>query len=267
MSSTAIPANVRQEASREATRSIYVFMAILFVIVAVVGFAPRSLAIVTGARPVPPLIVHLHAATMSAWLVLLLAQTSLMASGRPAVHKSLGAVSFVLGPAMFLLMSALVIRGFLGLLSAPAALPAQVLGNAVAFQTFIMARAALLFGLFYVWAVAVRKSDSETHKRMMILATFVVIDAAIARIPWLPGAYLRDGGIDRGFFTGYDLTHLYQLLLLAPALIYDWVRFRSVHRAYLLGLGLFLTSAVAAHFAWNSTAWSRFVAGLLGAPL
>jgi hypothetical protein len=166
---------------------------------------------------------------------------------------------------MLVLMSALVIRGFVGLVNAQAAIPAPALGNSVAFQTFIMARAALLFGLFFAWAVAVRKSAPQTHKRMMVLATFVVIDAAIARVPWLPGAFLRDGGIDRGFLTGYDLTHLYQLLLLAPALIHDFVRFRAVHWAYVLGLGLFLTSALAAHFAWNSPAWGQLVADMLGA--
>lgn len=264
MSTSAIRVEARATATHEAARSIYVFMAILFVVVAVTGFAPRSLAIVTGVRPVPPLIVHLHAATMSAWLVLLLTQSVLMATGRRAVHKSLGMVSLVLGPAMFLVMSSLVLRGFFGLLNPQTAPPAAALGNALAFQTFIMARAALLFGLFFAWAIAVRKSAPETHKRMMILATFVVIDAAIARIPWLPGAFLRDGGLQGEILTGYDLTHLYQLVLLVPVLLYEMVRFGRVHWTYVLGIGLFLTSALSAHLAWNSLAWQRMVAGLLG---
>jgi uncharacterized membrane protein YozB (DUF420 family) len=263
-SARVIPADARPAASSEVARSIYVFMAILFVVVAVTGFAPRSLAIVAGTRPIPPLIVHLHAGAMSLWLALLLAQTILMARGRPETHKALGMASFFVGPIMFVLMSALVIRGFVGLMNPDSVPPAEILGNAVAFQTFIMARAALLFGLFFAWAIAVRKSDSETHKRMMILATFVVIDAAIARVPWLPGAFLRDGGGQGAILTGYDLTHLYQLLLLVPVLLYEWMRFGRVHWTYLLGIGLFLTSALAAHFAWNSPAWSGMVAGLFG---
>lgn len=264
MSASAIRVEVRPVASREAARSIYVFMAVMFVVVAVTGFAPRSLAIVTGARPVPPLIVHLHAATMSSWLALLLAQTIFAGRKRLDIHRSLGMVSFFLGPAMFAVMSTLVIRGFLGLLNPETAPPASAVGNAVAFQTFIMARAALLFGLFFFWAIAVRKSAPETHKRMMILATFVIIDAAIARIPWLPGAFLRDGGAPSAFFIGYDWTHLYQLVLLTPVLVYETVRFRRVHRAYVLGIGLFLTSAVCAHLVWNSLAWREMVVGWLG---
>jgi hypothetical protein len=37
-------------------------MAWFFVFVAIAGFAPRSLAIVDGLMPSPPLVVHLHAA-------------------------------------------------------------------------------------------------------------------------------------------------------------------------------------------------------------
>jgi hypothetical protein len=41
----------RTVAEQESTRFIYVFTAVLFIVVAVAGFAPRSLAIVMGARP------------------------------------------------------------------------------------------------------------------------------------------------------------------------------------------------------------------------
>ncbi len=253
------------DASRAVGRPIYVFMAILFIVVAVAGFTPSSFAIVTGARPTPPLIVHLHAAAMSAWLVLLLTQTLLIASGRTETHKALGVASFILGPAMFLIMSALVLRGFFGLLNPQTAPPASALGTALAFQIFIMARAAVLFGVFFFWAIALRRSSPEAHKRMMIFATFVVIDAAIARIAWLPGSFVANGGIQGAFLTGYDATHIYQLLLLVPVFLYEIVRFRRVHWVYVLGVGLFLSSAVCAHFTWNSLAWRDAVSRLVGA--
>lgn len=264
MSTSAIRIDADAAASRDVTRSIYVIMAMLFVIVAVAGFAPRSAAIVAGTRPTPPLIVHLHAATMSAWLVLLLAQAVLIGRGRVDTHRSLGMISLFLGPAMFLIMSALVIRGFVGVLNPQTTPPLALLGNAVAFQTFIMARAALLFGVFFAWAIAVRRTAPETHKRMIIMATFMVIDAAIARFPWLPGAYIRDGGAPVGILTGYDLTHMYQSILLVPLVVHEYLRFGRLHWVYVLGIGLFLTSALAAHFTWNSPAWTRMVASLIG---
>lgn len=42
-------------------RHFHAAMAWFFVLVAITGFAPRSLAIVSGRMPVPPLVVHLHA--------------------------------------------------------------------------------------------------------------------------------------------------------------------------------------------------------------
>jgi len=51
-------------------RWVWFFTASLFVITALAGFAPRSLEILTGARRNPPLVVHVHAAIMGAWLAL-----------------------------------------------------------------------------------------------------------------------------------------------------------------------------------------------------
>jgi len=124
-----------------------------------------------------------------------------------------------------------------------------------------MARAALLFAMFYVWAILTRKTDRETHKRMMVLATFVVIDGALGRMTWLPGAA---GGQFMTADTGYDAIHLYQLLLIVPAIAYDLLRRKRVHWSYLLGTGLFLACATATHLAWSSPRWQQLVAGWAG---
>lgn len=260
MSATAIEAQSAARV-RESGQPIYVVMAVLFIVVAVGGFAPRSLAIVTGQMAVPPPIVHVHAAAMSTWLALFLAQTLLMRSGRVAVHRSLGAASFVVAPVVFLTMSLLVAGISVGVLDSAAPMPLDVRARTFAFMAFVMARAALLFGLFYVWAIAVRNTDRETHKRMLVLATFVVIDAALGRMTWLPGAA---GGQFMTADTGYDAIHLYQLLLIAPAIAYDLVRFKRVHWAYVLGTGLFLACVLATHVAWGSARWQQLVAGWAG---
>jgi hypothetical protein len=236
-------------------------MAVLFIAVAVAGFGPRSLAIVTGQMAVPPPIIHLHAASMAAWLLLFLAQTLLINRGRPALHASLGAASFVLAPLITLTLTTLVVGNVTGTLASAATLPPEALvplARAFSFFIFVMGRAALLFPLFFVWAIAVRKSDPETHKRMMVLAVFVVLDAALGRMGWLPGA---SGNI---VTEGYTAIHLYQLLLLAPPIAYDLLVLRRVHFAYLVGLGLFGGFAVTTYFASNAAAWQRLVASWAG---
>jgi hypothetical protein len=261
MTASVIPVPEATAQVRE-QRLIYVGMAVLFVAVAVTGFLPRSLGIVTGELPVPPLIIHLHAATMAAWLALLLSQTVLMSKRRVAVHASLGAVSFVLAPVMFVTMATIVVGRGDFLLDGSNPMPPEARARAFAFIAFVMGRAAILFGLCYAWAVATRKTDRETHKRMMILATFAVIDAALGRMNWLPG------WAGEGFMTsasGYDPIHFYQLLLLAPVVVHDLIRFGRVHFAYLLGGALFVASSIAMHVAWSSPGWQQLVAGWAGA--
>ena len=106
-----------------------------------------------------------------------------------------------------------------------------------------------------------RKRDRETHKRMMILATFAVIDAALGRMNWLPG---WSGNNFMSSANGYDAIHVYQLLLLAPVVVHDTLRFRRVHWAYLLGGGLFVCFAWATHVAWSSPAWQQLVGAWVG---
>jgi hypothetical protein len=260
MSTEAISVSRAAADARESSRFFYVGMAILFIVVAVAGFAPRSLAIVTGNMPVPPPIVHLHAASMSAFLLLFLAQTLLMNRGRAAVHASLGAASFVLAPLMAVTMATLVVMNGVGVLNSGAAMPPDAQARTFAFVVFVMGRAAILFPLFYIWAIAARKTDPETHKRMMVLAVFVVIDAALGRMPWLPGA--SDNMLTSP--EGYTPVHLYQLLLLVPPVAYDLLRLRRVHFAYIVGGGLFLAFALTTHLVWNAPAWHRLVASWAG---
>src|SRR6059058_4605095 len=85
-------------------RWIYVFMAAWFIVVVLVGFIPDAMMKVAlvkaGARPPFPPILHVHAALMGSFLLLLLAQTWLMATGRKALHMQLGVVGMVLAAAL-----------------------------------------------------------------------------------------------------------------------------------------------------------------------
>jgi hypothetical protein len=251
-------------AAQRADRFFYLGMAAWFVAVAAIGFGPRSVGILSGTLPNPPVIVHVHAALMASWLVLLLVQTSLMATGRRSAHQKLGVVSFVLAPMMFIAMLMLTFAPYFffltaGQQAAPAPPPPlDLVARGTAFSLFVQGRAALLFAIFYTWAVSVRRTVPETHKRMMIMATLVLIDAALGRMGWLTGfTSIADE-------RGYTIVHVYQLLLLAPAVVYDLVRFGRVHRAYVIGVALFLPFAVATHVLWDHEGWRRAVGALFG---
>lgn len=46
-------------------------------------------------------------------------------------------------------------------------------------------RGVVLFGVFMIWALMVRRRNPETHKRLVIMATLMPLPAAIDRIEWL----------------------------------------------------------------------------------
>jgi hypothetical protein len=241
-------ASVRSSVERSALyRWIYVLMAGFFLATAVVGFAPNSAAILASELPNPPLVVHVHAALMAAWLGLLLTQTTLVATGRRSLHRSLGVVAFVLAPCVVIGMVAVMLwrqrtMADLGLFG-----PAT---NIMLAQ----GRSIVYFAVFFLWAVLVRQRDLETHKRMMILATVVLLPASIGRMTWLPTTAPES----------YDALHGYMLLLLAPALAYDFVRLGRPHRAYVIGLLLLLPWMIATHFLWNTPWWRDFATKLMG---
>jgi hypothetical protein len=229
-------------------RWIYVAMAVLLLVTAVVGFGPRSVEILTGVRRNPPLVVHIHAALIVAWLGMLLTQTTLVAISKTAWHKTLGFTSLVLGPAVVAAMVAVSIWRFdervsLGQIETGA--------NTLLNQ----GRAIVYFAIFFSWAIFTRKTDSETHKRMMILTIIPAMTAAFSRMPWLPTTVPESP----------LAPHAYMLLLLAPVIIYDVVRLGRPHSAYLIGLALMLPWMIATELLWNSPWWVATASRLMGA--
>lgn len=245
---------------RRTPGGIYVFMAIFFLGVAITGFVPRTFATLSGELPVPGFVVHVHAVLMGSWLLLFLAQTSLMAGGHRRLHQKLGVTSVALAPAIVAALLVLTFGPYGDLVAAANAasspdLASEVVGRRAAFMLFVQGRAAVLFGLFCAWAVLARRRAPETHKRMMVMATFVVIDAALGRMGWLPGHPGNWVAAD----AGYDVLHLYHLLLIVPAVAYDLLKQRRVHHAYVVGVGLFLGFAFVTHVLWNATWWHAAV--------
>src|SRR3954465_1384425 len=85
-------------------RWIFVAQAVCFIALVFTGFIPDSLtkvaAVQAGQRPPFPLVMHIHAVLMGSFLLLLLAQRSLVATGRSALHRRLGLTAMVLAPAL-----------------------------------------------------------------------------------------------------------------------------------------------------------------------
>jgi len=245
-------------------RWIFVIMAAWFIAIVFAGFIPDSLMkiglIQTGQRlPFPP-ILHLHALLMGSFLLLLLTQSVLMATGNSTQHMRLGLMAMVLAPA-------LVIAGFIvaptmyhmlwdAAQVAPAGKRAELehqLNNRENIL-LIQIRIGILFALFIAIALRARRHDGGLHKRMIFLATAMTLQAAFDRIHWLPSTMPSSP-------TGPEF---YTLLAIAPMLIWDVARNRRVHTAYVIWLAVNVPFAIVVHGLWNTPWWHQTARQIMG---
>jgi hypothetical protein len=245
-------------------RWIFVLMAVWFIAIVLAGFIPDSLMKVelvrSGQRPPFPPVLHLHAVLMGSFLLLLLAQSWLMATGRGAQHMRLGMVAMVLAPALvivgFILAPTMYHMLWEGARIAPPAKRAEIQGALTVWENILLLqiRIGILFPLFLVIGLNARGRNAGMHKRMMFLATVMALPAGIDRIPWLPST-MPISPVSPDAYT---------LLAIAPMFAWDVIRNRHIHPAYVIWLALNLPAAIAVHGLWDTAWWHQAARQILG---
>jgi hypothetical protein len=198
-------------------RLFFTGMAVAMAFTVFVGFAPTYFLKTYFNAPPLNTLVHAHGAAFTAWLLLFFSQTALIAARRTDIHRKLGVVGVALAVVLLCLGIATTIGAIRAGRTPPGIDPRSFLvlpfGDMVTFALFVG------IGIGY-------RKQPETHKRLMLLATIAMLDAAIAR---LPGIFAL-GPI--AFFAIQDL------FVLAGA-VYDFASRRRVHPVYIWG-GLFI---------------------------
>ena len=236
-------------------RWIYVAMAGWFIALVLVGFIPDSAmkiaAVKAGVRTVFPPILHVHAVLMGSFLLLLLAQTTLVATGRCYLHRRLGLLGMVLAPSLIIAGFLLVPTNYalaLELSRSGSDAGRQAMATRIPQMENILlmqGKAGILFAILLTVGLMARGRDAGLHKRMMILATAMPLGAAFARMPWLPST-----------MPASPLSlELYILVAVTPMLAWDVIRNRSVHRAYWIWLAAYLVGMVVAETLWDTPWW------------
>src|SRR5947209_600317 len=232
-------------------RWIFVFMAAWFIFVVLVGFIPDAIMKVqmvqAGQRPPFPLVMHMHAVAMGSFLLLLLAQTTMVATGRNELHKQVGVAAFVLVPVLIVvgivLAPTMYYQTWNALQTAPAGARAQLQQVLSIRENILLLQlsAGLLFGTFIAIALSARGRNSGLHKRMMILATAVPLAASIDRMWWLPSSLPASPWA----------TDLWILAAVSPMFLWDVVRNRRVHEAYGIWLAIYVPVALLVTALWD----------------
>jgi hypothetical protein len=190
-------------------------MAIVMAVVVFVRFAPTYYFRALSDRPALSPLVHAHGVLFSAWILLLLVQTSLVAMNRTNLHRTVG----LAGSALAVLM---VIVGYLVAISAgrrSAANPGEL-------KFLIVPIGALIVFPTLVGVAFLLRRRVDVHKRLMLIATIELMNAAVDRLPGVFAAGLAP------FYPGTDL-------FLAALVVYDLVTLRRLHPATVAG-GSFL---------------------------
>ena len=197
-------------------RRLYIGLAVLSAVIAVVGFWPTYFGpFVAGIVDKAP-IIHFHAAVYVGWLAIFITQAVLAATGRVAAHMKLG--RFAIGYGVLVIV--------VGLLTAFARFSVRVrVGEVVAAQAQLLGPLLdmLVFAPLFAAAIYYRRKP-ELHKRLMIVATTSLLIAAVGRMPFL--------GTPRDPW----LLHLIWTAPILLAMAHDFWRRRSVHPVYVLGL-------------------------------
>ena len=215
------PAIARRRRSKS---PFYAALGLLMLVLAILGFWPQYFSAVTGRVPEATTqfwLIHLHAALFLAWLLFYLSQATLIMTGRPRAHLSLGPWLAVYG---FVIAAIGVYAA--GLLAQRLG---QRLGDADAAAAFVFFPLIdmVYFALFLGIAVVCRKRP-DLHKRAMFLATFSIAVVGLGRL------------VGR---IGFESAFVWQPLNLAPILIavaYDLIVCRRVYGVMALGLAVHL---------------------------
>lgn len=245
-------------------RWIYVFTAASFIIIVLTGFIPDSLQnlamIKAHQRPPYSLIANIHAVVMGLFLLLLFAQTLLVATGRCDLHRRLGLVGMVLAPTLVVVGAILAPANYhtvwQGAHFGPPAVRAALgpvvpeLENILLLQI----RVGTLFALFLTMGLLARDHDAGFHKRMMILGTAVTLPAAFFRIAWLPTTL-------PALPVSLDL---YVLLAVSPMLAWDVIRNHRIHRAYLVWLPIYAAASLLVNSVWDTPWWHATARQVMG---
>jgi uncharacterized membrane protein YozB (DUF420 family) len=124
----------------------------------------------------PEAVFYVHGILNTGWMALLIVQALLIRTRRIGLHRQLGIVGVVLAGAIVIVGSGSCLvaahrpGGFIGVPIPPLQFLAEALPDMFLFGLFV--------GLAIVW-----RQNTQTHKRLMLLATINLLEAAIARIP------------------------------------------------------------------------------------
>jgi hypothetical protein len=220
-------------------RLFYSGMALMIFAMVFIGFAPTWFmrGAFETARPLKPLapLVMLHGALFTAWITLFVTQAGLISARQHKLHMKLGLATVALGAAIVVVGLLTAARqAVLG--SGPPDL-APLTWFTVPFSDMVAFSGLLGAGFAF-------RRDPQTHKRLMLCATGIMLQPGVGRMEFLP------------LFLGPETTAILAVLLLAiPLLAWDYAQRGRPHPASLIGLSVLAGQQLVRMAVWENPTW------------
>jgi hypothetical protein len=218
-------------------------MAAVALVVVLIGFARMYFLAGLFRAPLPNLLVHIHGAAFTLWIILFITQISLVTARRVDLHRRLGPLGFVLAILMIVLgtltasdrLARHLAHTGTDTVEEERAFYAVPLGDMLMFSTFVY--------LGYR-----NRFQPAVHKRLMWFATLSLLDAGFDRWP---------------VFDPYSLP-LVNLICFTPLLLlmigYDWWSTGKVQRVTIWGTIFMVVVQQIRHPLGHTAAWQSFAA-------
>jgi hypothetical protein len=197
----------------------------------------------------PPIrtLIILHGTAMSIWMLVFLAQSTLILSGKKRLHMRIGKIAAFLA-------AAIVVLGLkLGVEAARVKPPGMLVDGLDPKQFMAIPVVNVLLFAGFVTAGILYRRRPAVHRAMMLLGTVAAVAAAMARIDVLSNLYA--GTVWERIWGPYFMTVLLVVLLFG----FKCVLTRSFDRAYTIGgvvlaLGFAANAQLATSSVWGSVA-------------
>ena len=223
-------------------RYFYFFLSLVVAGIVVAGFSRTVGPSLIHAAPPRPVLLWIHGAVFSGWVVFFVLQSALVRVRKVSVHRTLGWFGAALGAMMVTLGTVIaVVMGRFDALQLHQPDPAFL-----SIPFFDMLAFGTLFGLAILW-----RGKPEMHRRFMVLATVGLLDAAFGRFDYLFNHNL--------FLLCVDAV---MLLGVARDLLVDG----RVHKVYLYGIAAAVLGQNLAIYLWRGAPgwWVSMCKEILG---
>jgi hypothetical protein len=220
----------------------YLWMSLLIAAVVVYGFSHTIEKKLIHGNPRRPILLWVHVVLFSTWVAFYITQSVLVRIRNVKLHRTIGWAGAALGTSM-------VVVGFwVPVVMARFDTSQLHRANRDAFlivPLFDIAAFAVCFALAILW-----RTNTERHRRLMLIATCALTGAAFGRMPMMHTALALYGGVDG-------------LILLGA--LRDLAVSRRIHTVYLIAIPLLVAgqTAVSQMFLHRAAFWIRIAHGLL----